>query len=33
MNDPTSYQKLMQFGVEFLDERIQLIKDKPVGGV
>jgi hypothetical protein len=33
MNNPLSYQKIMQFGIEFLDERAQLIKDKPVGGI
>ena len=33
MNNPLSYKKMMQFGVEFLDERAQLIKDKPTGGI
>ena len=33
MNNPESHNKMMQFGVEFLDERAQLIKDKPTGGI
>ena len=33
MNNPTAYQKIMQFGVEFLDERAQLIENKPIGAI
>jgi len=33
MNNPLSYQKMMQFGIEFIDEREKLIKNKPIGGI
>ena len=33
MNNPLSYQKMMQFGIEFVDEREKLTKQKPIGAV
>jgi hypothetical protein len=33
MNNPDSYNKMMAFLVEILDERDKLIKDKTVGGI
>jgi len=33
MNNPLSYQKIMQFGVEFLDERVKITTNKPIGAV
>jgi hypothetical protein len=33
MNNPLSYQKMMQFGIEFIDEREKLIEEKPVGAI
>ena len=33
MNNPLSYQKMLQFGIEFIDEREKIIKTKPIGGL
>jgi hypothetical protein len=33
MNNPLSYQKIMQFGVEFIDEREKLIENKKIGAI
>ena len=33
MNNPLSYQKMMQFGIEFLDERAKITEKKPIGGI
>ena len=33
MNNPLSYQKMMQFGIEFIDEREKLTKQKPIGAI
>jgi hypothetical protein len=33
MNNPLSYKKMMQFGIEFIDEREKLIEKKPIGGI
>ncbi len=33
MNNPLSYQKMLQFGIEFVDEREKLIKNKKIGEI
>jgi len=33
MNNPLSYQKMMQFGIEFIDEREKLVKNKTTGAI
>jgi hypothetical protein len=33
MNNPLSYKKIIEFGIEFIDERDKIIKNKPIGGM
>ena len=33
MSDPISYKKMINFGIEFIDEREKLVEVKPIGAV